>query len=104
MDVLALRVGKRKVQIARGLVAKAEKGDVRAFVAIRDTLFGVPKQTLAIEDEQSGYQQLLAALTGLDGLDTVSTSLPDPQNSSTDSVEASYKVLESPPASPNSGV
>ncbi len=76
------------------ILNEVAQGNVRAFVAVSDRTEGVPKQTLQIEDGESGYSQLLSALTSMAmGANSSLTSLPDTENSLTDALEGSYELI-----------
>ncbi len=92
LDKLQSAVNELAGELVAGLIAKGIEGDVRAHVYLRDTLFGVPKQTLQVENDQpSPYDLILGALASR-------------MHQVTDeaSPEQRYNVLPPPPELPES--
>ncbi len=82
------KADRKASKLADALIETALKGNVRAFIAIRDTAYGVPATKLVIEQADSPASELLMRMLASKGL-----SLPaiDAVNAGTrPAIEASY--------------
>lgn len=60
IDALQDEVDREMWAIVKGQVKRAIKGDPRSFAEIRNTLYGVPKQTLEVQNPDDPQAALLA--------------------------------------------
>ena len=61
IDRLDTEVQRKAARLANAAVKKAIAGDPRMFVFLRDTLFGVPKQTLQVRQDGPDFLETLLA-------------------------------------------
>ncbi len=64
-EKLVAHVNRDADEILAGIVREARKGNTRAFIALWDRAFGVPKQTLVVERPDDPLTRWIQGMTGV---------------------------------------
>ncbi len=73
------KADRKASRLADALIETALKGNVRAFIAIRDTAYGVPKQSLVIERADDPLTRWIQGMSGIDVVNDL-PALPPPEH------------------------
>ncbi len=76
-EKLVAHVNRDADEILAGIVREARKGNTRAFIALWDRAFGVPKQTLVVERPDDPLTRWIQGMSGIDVVNDVPL-LPPP--------------------------
>lgn len=87
---LRRKADKKASQLADALIKSALNGNTRAWIAMRDTAYGVPATKLVIEQADSGGTSLLMELMAARGLTVPAPQLPEHNDAST-------QIIDQPP-------